>query len=424
MDEGTNYKVKDIGLAKEGRLKIELAEKNMPVLMALRKQNKGKKPLRGIRISGCLHVTKETAVLVETLRDLGAVVSWSGCNPLSTQDDVAAALAAAGIQVFAWRGLSRDEYYWCIEKCLQIKPNITVDDGADLVLYVHDKKQEYLAGIIGGCEETTTGILRLKAMEAAGRLKYPMMSVSEAKTKADFDNIWGTGQSTIDGILRATNTMFAGKTVVVAGYGHVGSGIAERARGMGGNVIVTEVDPLPALKARMNGFRVMKMADAAKEGDLFITATGCCGVVTVEHAKSMKDGAILCNSGHFNVEVDVAAIEKASSRKRQIRPNMVEYLLGGKKRVSVLAEGRLVNLAAAEGHPSEVMDMSFANQLLAILWLVRAKNSKKALEPKVYAVPEEQDSLVARMKLAGLGASIDKLSKEQLDYLSGYDEGT
>jgi adenosylhomocysteinase len=419
-NETERYKVKDISLAKAGRLKIEWAEKHMPVLMQLRRQFKGKRPLKGVRIAGCLHVTKETAVLVETLRDLGATVAWCGCNPLSTQDEVAAALAANGISVYAWRGLSRDEYYWCIEKCIALKPGITVDDGADLVFYLHEKKKEYLAGIIGGCEETTTGIIRLRAMEKAGALKCPMIAVGDAKTKADFDNIWGTGQSTIDGVLRATNLMLAGRTVVVAGYGHVGSGIAERARGMGANVLITEVDPLPALTARMNGFRVMKMSEAAKEGDLFITATGCCDVITTEHVKHMKDGAILCNSGHFNTEVDVSGIEKAASKKREIRPNNIEYSIYGKK-IFVLAEGRLVNLAAAEGHPSEVMDMSFANQLLSILSLASEKGRK---EPKVYGVPAEQDQLIAKLKLNSMGATIDTLTKAQLKYLSSYGEGT
>jgi adenosylhomocysteinase len=419
-NETETYKVKDMALAKQGRLKIEWAEKHMPVLMQLRKQFKAKKPLKGLRISGCLHVTKDTAVLIETLRDLGAKVAWSGCNPLSTQDDVAAALAANGVSVFAWRGLSRDEYYWCIEKCLELKPGITVDDGADLVFYVHEKKPEYLAGIIGGCEETTTGIVRLRAMDKAGALKYPMIAVGDAKTKADFDNIWGTGQSTLDGILRATNLMVAGRTVVIAGYGHVSSGIAERARGMGANVIVTEVDPLPALTAKMSGFRVMKMIDAAKEGDLFITATGCSDVITPEHVKHMKDGVVLCNSGHFNVEVNVAAIEKAATKKREMRPNNMEYTIYG-KRIFVLADGRLVNLAAAEGHPSEVMDMSFANQLLSILSLA---SEKKRRAPAVYGVPTEQDQLVAKLKLASMGATIDSLTKAQLKYLSSYGEGT
>lgn len=424
MSGNEKFKVKDISLAKDGRLKISLAEKNMPVLMELRRANRGKRPLKGIRISGCLHVTKETAVLVETLRDLGATVSWSGCNPLSTQDDVAAALAQAGVQVFAWRGQNNDEYYWCIQKCLEIKPNITVDDGADLVFYIHEKMPEYLAGMIGGCEETTTGAMRIKAMARDGKLKYPVTSVADAKTKADFDNIWGTGQSTIDGILRATNTMFAGKTAVVAGYGHVGSGIAERARGLGANVIVTEVDSMAGLKARMNGFRVMKMIDAAKEGDIFITATGCRDVITAPHVREMKDGAILANSGHFDVEVNVSAILKeAGGKKRRVRPDMDEYVVKG-KRVFILSEGRLVNLAAAEGHPSEVMDMSFANQLLSILEIVRDKNSGKEAKPQVRLVTPEQDALVARMKLLSMGSSIDKLTKEQEKYLSGYSEGT
>ncbi len=414
------YKVKDIKLAEDGRKKIDWAESRMPVLMELRKQYGKEKPLAGVKIAGCLHVTKETAVLVRTLQAAGAEMAWSGCNPLSTQDDVAAALAKEGISVFAWRGVSTKDYYWCIEQTLKLKPNITIDDGADLVFTLHQKRPELLADVIGGCEETTTGIMRIRAMATDGKLRYPVMAVSDAETKWDFDNYYGTGQSSLDGILRATNILLAGKNFVVAGYGHCGRGVALRAKGAGADVIVTEVDPIRALRARMDGFRVMEMAEAAKVGDIFITATGCNSVIRAEHIRQMKDGAVLANTGHFNLEVDVAALEKLASKKREIRPNNVEYTVDG-KRIYLLAEGRLVNLSAAEGHPSEVMDLSFANQFLAVLHLV--KNRGK-LKPDVHLISREQDKQVATLKLRSMGITIDTLSSEQRKYLSSYDEGT
>jgi len=414
-------KIKDQSLAPSGRMKIEWAESRMPVLMNLREIHSKKKTLQGIRISGCLHVTKETAVLVETFKAAGAKVSWSGCNPLSTQDDVAAALDANGVDVFAWRGLSAEDYYWCIEQTLKIRPQLTLDDGADLIFTIHTKHTEYLKGLEGGTEETTTGIHRIRAMAKDGKLKYPIIAVNDAETKSDFDNVYGTGQSAIDGVIRATNVLFSGKNVVIAGYGHCGRGLSSRARGLGANVIITEVDPIKALRARMEGYEIMSMREASKVGDIFMTATGCKDVITREHYALMKDGAILANAGHFNVEVSIADLEKLASKKREIRPDNVEYTLKDGRKLYALAEGRLVNLAAAEGHPSEVMDMSFANQFLSILRL--AKEGKK-LTPDVYEIPRTQDEEVARLKLASLGIKIDRLSEEQEKYLSGWEEGT
>ncbi|MDA4111574.1 MAG: adenosylhomocysteinase [Thaumarchaeota archaeon] len=414
-------KIKDSSLSKAGRMKIEWAESRMPVLMKLRALHAKKKTLRGVRVAGCLHVTKETAVLAETFREAGAIVSWSGCNPLSTQDDVAAALDAKGIEIFAWRGLSSVEYYWCIEQTLKIKPQLTLDDGADLIFTVHTKHKEYLEGLEGGTEETTTGIHRIRAMAKDGKLKYPIIAVNDAETKSDFDNVYGTGQSAIDGVIRATNVLFSGKNVVISGYGHCGSGLTSRAKGLGANVIVTEVDPIKGLRARMDGFEVMPMGEAAKSGDIFITATGCKDVITGEHFSRMKDGAILANAGHFNTEVAISDLEKMSKKKREIRPDNVEYTLPNGNRLYALAEGRLVNLVAAEGHPSEVMDMSFANQFMSILRL--AKEGKN-LEPNVYEIPRSQDEEVARLKLDSMEIRIDKLSKEQTKYLTGWEEGT
>ena len=402
-------------------MKIEWAESRMPVLMKLRALHSKKKTLSGFRIAGCLHVTKETAVLVETFKAAGAQVSWSGCNPLSTQDDVAAALDANGVEVFAWRGLSPEDYYWCIEETLKIKPQLTLDDGADLIFTVHKKHTEYLKGLEGGTEETTTGIHRIRAMAKDGKLKYPIIAVNDAETKSDFDNVYGTGQSAIDGVIRATNVLFAGKNVVISGFGHCGRGLSFRADGLGANVIVTEIDPIQALRARMEGFSVMPMEKAAKLGDIFITATGCKNVITKEHFAKMKEGAILANAGHFNVEVAIADLESLAKKKREVRPDNMEYTLAGGKKIYALAEGRLVNLAAAEGHPSEVMDMSFANQFLSILKL--AQEGKK-LKPDVYEISRSQDEEVARLKLQSLGIEIDSLSKEQKEYLSGWEEGT
>ena len=393
----------------------------MPVLMKLREMHSKRKTLEGMRVSGCLHVTKETAVLVETIKACGAEVAWSGCNPLSTQDDIAAALDSAGTEVFAWRGLSPKEYYWCIEQALKLKPHITMDDGADLVFIIHGKKPEYLKGVIGGTEETSTGVHRIRAMAKDGKLRYPIIAVNDAETKSDFDNVFGTGQSAIDGIIRATNVLFAGKNVVVSGYGHVGRGIASRARGLGANVVVTEVNPVNALRARMEGFSIMPMSDAARLGDIFITATGVKDIITGRHFQRMKNGAIVANAGHFNVEVDVAGIEKMAKRHRQIRENNEEYTLRNGNRIYVLAEGRLVNLSAAEGHPSEVMDMSFANQLLSLIRLAKEGGS---MRPGVYDIPKEQDWEVARLKLESMGIRIDELSGQQVKYMNAWEEGT
>ncbi|MGA2874042.1 MAG: adenosylhomocysteinase [Nitrososphaerales archaeon] len=414
-------KIKDASLADAGRKKIEWAESRMPVLMRLRATHSRKKTLQGVKIAGCLHVTKETAVLVETFRAAGAKVSWSGCNPLSTQDDVAAALDKEGTEVFAWRGLSSEEYYWCIEQTLKLKPQLTLDDGADLIFTVHTKHTEYLKGLEGGTEETTTGIHRIRSMAKEGKLKYPIIAVNDAETKSDFDNVYGTGQSALDGVIRATNILLAGKSVVIAGYGHCGRGLTSRARGMGANVVVTEIDPIKALRARMEGFEVMPMDEAAKIGDIFITATGCKNVITTPHFQKMKDGAVLANAGHFNVEVAINDLEELAKKKREIRADNIEYTLPNGNKLYALAEGRLVNLAAAEGHPSEVMDMSFANQFMSILKL--AKDGKN-LKPDVYEIPRSQDEEVARVKLDSMGIEIDKLTKEQIKYLTGWEEGT
>ncbi|MDI6807280.1 MAG: adenosylhomocysteinase, partial [Candidatus Aenigmarchaeota archaeon] len=392
-----NYKIKDISLAEEGKKKVDWAKSRMPVMNYLREMYEGSKPLEGKRIGGCLHVTKETAVLAETLRAAGANVAWCGCNPLSTQDDVAAYLANNGISVYAWRGLSQEEYYWAINEVLKTKPEITLDDGADLVFTAHKEGNEnVLRYVIGGTEETTTGVHRLRAMVKEGKLKYPIIAVNDAETKWDFDNVYGTGQSAMDGILRATSTMIPGSNFVVSGYGHCGRGIASKARGMGAEVIVTEVNPIEALRAKMDGYRVMPMKEAAKIGDIFVTATGCRDVITKEHFEMMKDGAILANAGHFDVEISVKDLEEMATSKKEIRPNNTEYTLPNGKRLYLLAEGRLVNLGAAEGHPSQVMDMSFANQFLSILYL--AEHGKE-LSPGVHEVSKEQDKLIAEIKL-------------------------
>jgi adenosylhomocysteinase len=414
-------KIKDAGLAKQGKLRIEWAESRMPVLMKLRRDHLESKPLRGMRIAGCLHITTETAVLVRTLKAAGAQTVWSGCNPLSTQDDVAAALADEGIDIFGWRGLSKDEYYWCIEKVIETKPNMTLDDGADLVFTLHDSHKDQLKDVVGGTEETTTGVHRLRALAQEGKLRYPIIGVNDAETKWDFDNVYGTGQSSIDGIIRSTNVLVAGKNFVVGGYGHCGKGLAMRAKGLGANVIVTEVEPVNALKAAMEGFRVMPMMEAAKVGDIFITATGCSDVITGKQMNLMKDGAILCNTGHFNVEVSVTDLEQLAKDKREIRPNNMEYTLANGRRLYLLAEGRLVNLGAAEGHPSEVMDMSFADQFLSLVYLAK---EGKTMKPGVYDFPKELDREVARIKLQSMGMEIDQLTPEQNRYVRGYGPGT
>ncbi len=411
--------VKDLGLAPQGKLKIEWAEEHMPVLAKIKGDFEKDKPLEDVRVGFALHVTKETAVLVRTLVAGGASVAITGCNPLSTQDDVAAALADEGVDTYAWRGETNEEYYANINKVLDHKPQITIDDGADLIFTIHKKRKELLKGIKGGCEETTTGIIRLKAMEADGALKYPVMATNDADTKHLFDNHYGTGQSTIDGILRATSVLFAGKTVVVGGYGQCGSGIAERARGMGSNVVVTEVNPTLALRAVMDGFRVMPMSEAAELGDIFISATGDVDIITGDHFTKMKSGAIVANSGHFNVEINIHELEKLSKEKKIVRDNVEKYTLKDGRIIYMLAEGRLVNLAAAEGHPSEVMDMSFANQALAVKYI-----NENKLAAGVHQIPKEVDERVAKLKLASMGVNLDSLTDRQKKYLESWDEGT
>jgi len=415
-----NFKVKDITLASKGHLQIEWASKHMPVLNQIKRKFIKEKPLKDLTIGACLHVTKETAVLVDAFLAGGAKVALCGSNPLSTQDDVAAALAEKGVNVFAWRGQTREEYYWCVEKVIDNKPTITLDDGADLVGTVHSKRTEALFNIKGGTEETTTGVLRLRAMEKNGALKYAIIAVNDAYTKYLFDNRYGTGQSTIDGILRTTNILLAGKNFVICGYGWCSRGIAMRAQGMGANVIVTEVNPLRALEAAMNGLSVMPLTEAAAVGDIFVTATGDINIIRKEHMQKMKDGAILANSGHFNVEINIKDLEELSTSKRNIRPNLEEYTLKDGRKLYLLAEGRLVNLAAAEGHPSEVMDMSFANQALCVEYLVK---SDKML-PKVYLVPKEIDETVAKLKLDAMKIRIDELTSEQKEYLATWEMGT
>lgn len=418
------YKVRDLKLAAEGRKRIEWAESRMPVMMSLREKYSKTKPLKGYNIAGCLHVTKETAVLVETLQAAGAKVSWSGCNPLSTQDDIAAALAKGGTEIYAWHGQNVKEFYWSIDRTLDMKPNLTLDDGADLIFTVHNKYKKLAKNIIGGTEETTTGVHRLRAMAADGKLLYPVVAVNDAETKWDFDNVYGTGQSSIDGILRATSVLLAGKNFVVAGYGHCGRGVAMRASGMGANVIVTEVKPTAALKATLEGYTVMTMDEAAKVGDIFITATGVKDVVIKKHFEKMKDGAIVCNTGHYDCELNLDDLEKIKKAKRTVRANNEEYTLKNGNKVYVLAQGRLVNLAAAEGHPSEVMDMSFANQFMSQLRLAELDKEGVLLDPDVIDIPEEQDQEIAEIKLRTMGYKIDKLTKEQKVYMDDYSAGT
>ncbi len=415
------YEVRDIAQAPKGRLRIDWAESRMPVLMHLREEHAKLRSLEGMRVAGCLHVTKETAVLVETLVAAGAEVSWSGCNPLSTQDDVAAALADADVSIYAWHGMSVDEFYRAIDRTLEFKPTLTLDDGADLIFSVHNRHPELAATIIGGTEETTTGVHRLRAMAADGALRYPIIAVNDAETKWDFDNVFGTGQSSIDGILRATSVLLAGKNFVVAGFGHCGSGCAMRARGMGANVIVTEVKATAALKAHLHGFRVMTMDEAAAIGDVFITATGMKDVIVKRHFERMRDGAVVCNTGHYDCEINIGDLESLTEGKRTVRPNNEEHTLKDGRRVYLLAQGRLVNLAAAEGHPSEVMDMSFANQFLS---LVRLAREGKELAAGVHDIPEDQDQQIAGIKLRTVGAGLDVLTPEQVAYLNDYAAGT
>ncbi len=416
------HDVKDLSLAPGGRLRIEWAESQMPVLRMIRKQFATERPLEGWRVSACLHVTSETANLAITLKEGGAKIALCASNPLSTQDDVAASLVADyGIAVFAIKGEDEATYYRHIEQALEHGPQITMDDGADLVSTLHTRRPDLLAGVVGGTEETTTGVIRLRAMAAQGELRYPIVAVNEAKTKHMFDNRYGTGQSTIDGILRATNILLAGKTFVVCGYGWVGKGIAMRARGMGANVVVTEVDPLAALEALMEGFRVMPIAEAARIGDIFVTTTGNIHVLDAPHMAVMKDGAILANSGHFNVEINIPSLEQAAVRKRRLRDYVDEYTLADGRRLYLLGEGRLINLAAAEGHPAAVMDMSFGNQARCVEYLVK---QGKTLARQVYPVPQEIDQAIARLKIQSMGVAIDELTPEQQRYLKSWEQGT
>ena len=415
-----DYKVKDVGLADQGELLIEWAKAHMPVLSLIHERFEEERPLEGVKLGACLHATKETAVLVRTLEAGGAEVLLCGSNPLSTQDEVVAALATTGTKVFAWRGQTTEEYYLCVNRVLDYGPVITMDDGADLVNTIHSSREDLIEGVKGGSEETTTGVIRLRAMEADGALRYPIIAVNDTDTKRMFDNRYGTGQSTIDGILRATAIMLAGKNFVVGGYGWCARGIADRASGMGANVIVTEVNPLRALEAVLDGFRVMPMAEAAKIGDIFVTSTGDINVVDGHHMAAMKDGAIMANSGHFNVEINLPALEEMSTGKRRLRPSLDEYTLKDGRRLYLLAEGRLVNLAAAEGHPSEVMDMSFADQSLVAEWIW----GEEKMEPRVYEVPRRIDETVARLKLEGMGIEIDTLTERQVKYLTSWKEGT
>jgi adenosylhomocysteinase len=438
------YDVKDPSLAARGRLRVEWAEKSMPVLRQIRERFEKEKPLSGVRLSACLHVTSETANLALTLAAGGADLVLCASNPLSTQDDVAAALVADGIAVFAIKGEDHATYYEHIRAALAHRPNVTMDDGADLVsslLFLAlgkdsevdpvirnwarglspDERRDLLDGVVGGTEETTTGVIRLRAMEKAGVLKFPVVAVNEARTKHLFDNRYGTGQSTLDGIVRATNLLVAGLNVVVAGYGWCGRGVAMRARGLGAHVIVTEIDPTKAIEAVLDGYRVMPMEEAAGVGDIFVTVTGNKGVLREEHFRKMKDGAVVCNSGHFNVEIDIPALEALSAGRRTIREFVEEFPVGDGRRIYLLADGRLVNLSAAEGHPASVMDMSFANQALAAEFMVR---NHATLEPRVHAVPDDIDREIARLKLAAMDVAIDTPTPEQVRYMTSWEEGT
>ncbi len=418
------YKVKDLSRADDGRLLMEWAESRMPVLLRLRERYSEEKPFKGYKITGCLHVTKETGVLVETFAACGAEVAWSGCNPLSTNDDVAAALAAAGIEIYAWYGQNVDDFYWSIDRTIDKPPHLTLDDGADLIFTIHKRFPHLADHIIGGSEETTTGVHRLRAMARDGKLLYPVYAVNDAETKWDFDNVYGTGQSTLDGILRATSVLLAGKNFVVVGYGHCGRGVAMRAKGMGANVIVTEVKATAALKAMLEGIRVMPMEEAAKVGDIFVTATGMKNVIRGHHFAKMKDGAIVCNTGHYDVELNLKELAEISTDTRIVRADNREYTLDNGNKIFVLADGRLVNLAAAEGHPSEVMDMSFANQFMAHLNLVRKHEAGEDLGRRVIDLPAELDQEIAGIKIETMGLSIDTLTDDQLAYATDYSAGT
>lgn len=412
--------IKHPELAEQGKLNLELAERNMTALLRVRDRFAKEKPFAGMKIGMALHVTKETGILVRTLVAGGAQVAITGCNPLSTQDDVAAALALEpGVLVYGYKGENSEDYYKYLNAVIDFEPNITIDDGCDLVTELITKRQDKMTNLIGGCEETTTGVIRLRAMEKDGVLKFPVVAVNDNKTKHLMDNYYGTGQSTLDGVIRASNVLLAGKTLVVLGYGSCGKGVALRGRGMGANVIITEIDAFRALQATMDGFRVMSMEEAAKIGDIFITVTGNKHVIRVEHMKAMKTGAILANSGHFDIEIDVAGLEKIAT-KRRVRPYFDEYAMEGKV-IFLAGEGRLVNLASAEGHPSEVMSLSFCGQALACEYLVK---NKATLEPKVYVLPDNIDEEISRYQLDAMGIKIDQLTEEQKSYLSSWDEGT
>lgn len=416
------YDVKDLKLAPQGKKRIEWADRHMPVLQLIRERFEKEKPLQGIRMAACLHVTTETANLARTLKAGGAELRLCASNPLSTQDDVAAALVQDyGISVFAITGEDTPTYYQHIHSCLEFKPHITMDDGADLVSTLHKERRDLIEHVIGGTEETTTGVIRLKAMANDGKLLFPVVAVNDSKTKHLFDNRYGTGQSTVDGIIRATNFLLAGSTLVVCGYGWCGRGVAMRAKGLGAHVIVTEVDPLKALEAVMDGYQVMPIAEAAQVGDVFVTVTGDINVIDVHHFEAMKDGAIVANSGHFNVELNLEGLGKIATARREVRPFVEEFTLPSGKIVHILAQGRLVNLAAAEGHPAQVMDMSFANQSLASEFMVE---HSKTLEKKVYKVPEDIDAEIARLKLAAMKVNIDTLTEEQEAYLNSWEHGT
>jgi len=421
MTSTKNYDIKDPSLAEAGRLRIEWASREMPVIKLIRDRFTREKPLNGIRISACLHITTETANLALALKEGGADTILCASNPLSTQDDAAAALVEYGIPVNAIKGENEETYYKHINTALDHKPQLTVDDGADLVTTLHTKRSELIKNVIGGTEETTTGVIRLRSLEKAGKLKYPLIAVNDAQTKYLFDNRYGTGQSTIDGITRATNILWAGKKVVICGYGWCGRGIALRAKGLGSQVIVTEVEPLRALEAVMDGYQVTPLMEAARVGDIFITVAGDKNVIDKAHLQVMKDGAILANSGHFNVEINIPALQNLTHHQRRIRPFVDEYTLKDGRHLYLLGEGRLINLAAAEGHPASVMDMSFANQALCLEYMVK---NRERLKPKIYPVPEEIDKQVARLKLNSMGIDIDSLTPEQKEYLTSWEQGT
>jgi len=417
-----SHDIKNVGLAEGGRYRIEWGEQEMPVLRLIRERFAKEQPLKGLRVSACLHVTAETANLMHTLQLGGADIVLCASNPLSTQDDVAASLVNHyEIPTYAIKGENTATYYQHIQAALDHKPHLTMDDGADLVSTIHKDRTDLLSGIIGGTEETTTGVIRLRAMAAAGALKFPVLAVNDAQTKHFFDNRYGTGQSTLDGIVRATNILLAGKTFVVGGYGWCGRGLASRARGMGANVVVTEVDPLPALEAVMDGYRVMPMSEAAKIGDIFCTVTGDVNVLDGQHFAAMKDGAIISNSGHFNVEINIPALEGQAVKRLRVREFVEQFTLADGRRINLLGDGRLINLAAAEGHPASVMDMSFANQALGAEFMVR---NAASLKSQVYPIPADIDREIARLKLAAMGVSIDILSAEQTKYLNSWEEGT